>query len=388
MRPLWLLLILVSAAPAGAGEPSPARIGLVVPTAEEAGRVRQSMRRAAEMAVTDWTEKLGRKVDLRVGDDPFDPKQAVTTAEKLVQDGVWGVVGHFYSSSSIPASAVYYEAGIPMVTPTSTHPRLTAQGFENVFRVCGRDDQQAVTAAEFLLARLRARRIALVHDRTDYGRALADAFVRSVERQAGRRVVATEMLSQGEKDFSALVARLKAAEPDAVYFGGIFREAGYLVRQLRQAGVEAAFVSDDGVLDSEFVKIAGEEAATGAYLTFARDPVRLSSARGAIERYEAQYGPIGPYVLHTYDAVGVLLHALQVAKPRAYSPEGLRRVIQAIHTTSYQGTLGPLRWDKRGDLLASPYVMYITKKGGSLQGWFEQYTGLKGEGNFGRPERR
>jgi branched-chain amino acid transport system substrate-binding protein len=181
-----------------------------------------------------------------------------------------------------------------------------------------------------------------------------------------------------------LFRSLKAAKPDAVYFGGIFREAGYLLRQLRQVGVAAAFISDDGVLDPEFVKIAGEEAASGAYLTFARDPVRLASARSAIERYEAQYGPMGPYVLHTYDAVGVLLHALRVAKPRAYTPEGLRRIIQTIHTTSYQGTLGTLRWDQRGDLLASPYVMYVTKQGGSLQGWFEQYTGL----NSSRQERR
>ncbi|HYL81293.1 MAG TPA: branched-chain amino acid ABC transporter substrate-binding protein, partial [Candidatus Acidoferrum sp.] len=214
LRPLWLLLILLTAVPAGAGELSPVRLGLVLPMAEEAGRVRQSMRRAAEMAVADWTEKLGRKVDLVVGDDQFDPKQAVTAAEKLVQDGVWGVVGHFYSSSSIPASVVYHEAGIPMVTPTSTHPRLTEQEFENVFRVCGRDDQQAATAAEFLFARLRARRIAVVHDRTEYGRALADALARSVKRQTGRRIVAAEMLSQGEKDFSTQVARLKAAKPD------------------------------------------------------------------------------------------------------------------------------------------------------------------------------
>lgn len=388
MPALWLLLILLSAVPVWAADLPPVRLGLVVPMAGEAGRVGQSMRRSAEMALADWTERLGRKVDLVVGDDQFDPKQAVTTAEKLVQDGVWGVVGHFYSSSSIPASVVYHQAGVPMVTPTSTHPRLTEQGFQNVFRVCGRDDQQAVTAAEFMLSRLRARRIAVVHDRTDYGRALADALARTVERRAGRRIVATELIAQGEKDFSALATRLKAVEPTAVYFGGIFREAGYLIRQLRQAGVGAAFVSDDGVLDQEFVKIAGEEAAAGTYLTFERDPVRLPSARAAIQRFETQYGPIGPYALHTYDAVGVLLHAMQVAKPRTNTQEELRKVIQAIHTTSYHGTLGTLRWDMKGDLVAPPYVMYVTQKGGSLQGWFEQFTGLSGEGNSGRPERR
>jgi branched-chain amino acid transport system substrate-binding protein len=254
-------------------------------------------------------------VELAVGDDQFDPRQAVAVAEKLVQDGVWGVVGHFYSSSSIPASAVYYQAGIPQVTATSTHPRLTAQGYDTVFRVVGRDDQHALSAAEFILSRLRARRIAVVHDRTEYGRTLAETLIRTVEGRSARRIVAVEEIAQGDRDFSLQVARLKSVDPDVVYFGGIFREGGYLIRQMRQAGLPATFVSADGVLDAEFVKIAGEEAASGAYLTFAPDPRLLASARSVIQRFEARYGPMGPYVLYTYDAVGVLLHAIQAAKP-------------------------------------------------------------------------
>ncbi|MEK7219751.1 MAG: branched-chain amino acid ABC transporter substrate-binding protein, partial [candidate division NC10 bacterium] len=232
MRWSWLLLVLGLVAPTRAGELRPVKLGLVIPMAGEAGRVGQTMRQAAEMAIADWSEKLGRKIELAVGDDQFDPRQAVTVAEKLVQDGVWGVVGHFYSSSSIPASAVYYQAGIPQVTATSTHPRLTAQGFDTVFRVSGRDDQHALSAAEFILSRLRARRIAVVHDRTEYGRTLAETLIRTVVRRAARRIVATEELAQGDKDFSTLVARLKSADPDVVYFGGIFREGGYLIRQM------------------------------------------------------------------------------------------------------------------------------------------------------------
>ncbi len=375
MRWTWLVLCVGVAAPAWAGEFLPVKIGLVVPMAGEAGRVGQSMRQAAEMAITDWGEKLVRKVVLVGGDDQFDPKQAVVVAERLVQEGVWGVVGHFYSSSSIPASAVYYQAGIPQVTATSTHPRLTAQGFDTVFRVSGRDDQHALSAAEFILTRLRARRIAVIHDRTEYGRTLAETLIRVVERRAGRRVVVVEELSQGDKDFSALVARLKSVEPDVVYFGGIFREGGYLIRQMRQAGLGAAFVSGDGVLDPDFVKIAGEEAATGAYLTFAPDPRLLVSARSFIERFEVRYGPIGPYVLYTYDAVGVLLHAIQVAKPLTNAKEELRKVLKVMQTSAYDGALGRLRWDKNGDLSTSPYVVYVTRKGGSLQGWFDQLGG-------------
>lgn len=377
MRWCWLLLVAILPPPTcWAGELPPVKMGLVIPMAGEAGGMGQSMRQAAEMAIADWTEKLDRKADLVVGDDRFDPRQAVVIAEKLVQDGVWGVVGHFYSSSSIPASAVYHQAGIPMVTATSTHPRLTAQGFENVFRVSGRDDQHALSAAEFILARLRVRRIAVIHDRTEYGRALAETLIRTMERRAARRIVAVEEIAQGDKDFSALVARLKLLEPDLVYFGGIFREAGYLIRQMRQAGLSAIFMSADGVLDPEFVKIAGEGAAHGTYLTFAPDPRWLPSARAFIQRFEAHYGPIGPYVLYTYDAMGAILHAIQMAKPLTNSRGELRKVVSVMHTKGYNGTLGRLRWDKNGDLVASPYVVYVTRKGGSLQGWFEQVTGI------------
>jgi branched-chain amino acid transport system substrate-binding protein len=150
---------------------------------------------------------------------------------------------------------------------------------------------------------------------------------------------------------------------------------------MRQAGLQAAFVSGDGVLDPECVKIAGEDAASGAYLTFAPDPRRLPSAQPFIRRFEERYGAIGPYVLYTYDAVGVLLRAIQMAKPRDNTKEELRKVLKVMHTSPYDGTLGRLRWDKRGDLATSPYVVYVTRRGGNLQGWFEQLTGVPTSGN-------
>jgi branched-chain amino acid transport system substrate-binding protein len=372
MRWLWLPLFLGWTLSAHAAEPAAVRLGLVVPMVSEAGPVAQSMRRAAEMAVDDWTPKLQRAVDLRVKEDQFDPKQAVLTAEKLVQDGVWGVVGHFYSSSSVPASAVYHRAGVPLVTPTSTHPRLTSQGFENVFRISGRDDQQAAIAAEFVLAQLKPRRVAIIHDQTEYGLGLAESFAGVLRRGAPRRVVLTETLSQGDKDFSAQVARLKGAVPDVVYFGGIFREAGHLVRQMRQARMTAVFVSGDAVLDPEFIKLAGEDAITGIYLTFAPDPRLLQSAASLIRRYELRYGSLGPYVLYAYDAVGVLLQAIQVAKPIDNSRPEFQKVLRAIRMRPYAGALGTLRWDRNGDLMTPPYVIYVAKRGGSVQGWFEQ----------------
>jgi branched-chain amino acid transport system substrate-binding protein len=372
MRGLWFSLLVLWALPAGAGELAPVRLGLVVPMASEAGPVAQSMQHAAEMAVLDRGPVLGRPVALRIQDDPFDPKQATVTAERFVQEGVWGVVGHFYSSSSVPASMVYHQAGIPMVTATATHPRLTAQGFGNVFRVTGRDDQQAVTAAEWIVTRTKARRIAIVHDRTEYGQGLADALRREIERRPPRRVVANETVPQGDKDFTAQVARVRASRPDIVYFGGIFREAAYLLRQLRQAGVPATFVSGDAVLDPEFVKLAGDDVAAGAYLTFAPDLRLRDTARPVIQRYETRYGSLGPYVLYVYDAVGVLLRAIQTGTPTDGSPDELRKVVRAIRSHAYRGALGTLRWDTHGDLTASPYVMYVVRQGGGVQGWFDQ----------------
>jgi len=185
---------------------------------------------------------------------------------------------------------------------------------------------------------------------------------------------------QGDTAFAGQVGRLEAAQPDAVYFGGIYREAGSLLRQLHRAGVRATFVSCDAVLDPEFVTLAGEDAVAGSYLTFAPDPRLLESAQDLIRRYEARYGSLGPYVPYVYDAVGVLLRAIQTARPLDGGRAELRKVARSIHGMTYRGSLGPLRWDRNGDLAVSPYVMYATKRGGAVQGWFEQLPPPTGGG--------
>ena len=364
------VLLLLLAAPALAGGLPAVRIGLVVPAAGEAGRLGERMRRAGEMALADTAGGLGRPLELIVHEEPFDPRQSPGLAERLVREGVWGVVGHFYSSTSIAASAVYAEQGIPQITPAATHPRLTAQGFSNLFRLAGRDDQQGQTGAEFLRAGLQARRVVAVHDQTEYGRTLAQGLLLAMQRR-GRRVLAVEEIAQGDRDFAALVGRLRALKPDALSFGGVFREAGHLLRQLRQAGLTAAFLGGDAVLDPEFITAAGEAAAAGAYLTSWPDPRRLSSAQDVIRRFEERDGTLGPYVLQTYDALGALVQAIRTARPGSRTPEELRKVVQAIRGTAYRGALGRLRWDSQGDLAESPYIIYVTRRGGSLHGWFE-----------------
>jgi branched-chain amino acid transport system substrate-binding protein len=367
MRRFWLPWLLSLTLPAAAEQPA-LRVGLVVPTTDLAAA--QAMRRAADLAVETWASRLGRPVELWVKGDVFDVRHAIATAEELAREGVSGVVGHFFSSSSVAAAPVYAAGGIPQITATSTHPRLTALGLDSVFRVCGRDDRQAIVAVDFIATRLKAQRVGIVHDRTEYGQALA-ASVREGLARRGARPAAEMSLVQGDTDFGGQVSRLLGAGPDAVYFGGTFREGGRLLRQLRRAGFRGSFVGGDAIVDPEFVALAGEEAADGAYATFAPDPHRSASAQPLVRRYAALYGGLGPYVPPTYDAIGVLLQAIRSARPADASPGELRKVILAIRAQPYAGTLGTLTWDRNGDLTVPPYAIYAARRGGAGREGFE-----------------
>lgn len=213
-----------------------------------------------------------------------------------------------------------------------------------------------------------------MHDQTPYGRALAEAFQRRIARERRGVSVTTLALSSSGKDLDSIIVLLKAKEPDLVYFGGLYGDGGLLARKLREQGITATLVSGDGVVGTEFVKLAGEAAAIGTYLTFSPDPVLLPSAQSAIKRFHNRYGGVGPYTLYAYDAAGALFTAITTAKPKAPSRPHLLRVSQALHRLTYMGALGQLRWDPKGDLVKPPYVIYQVKKGGSFQGWFEQVT--------------
>jgi len=230
-------------------------------------------------------------------------------------------------------------------------------------------------AADFVLEALHPRRVVVLHDQTPYGRALAETFQRRIARQERGLILATLALAPGGKDLVSVIEAIKAKEPDLVYFGGIYREGGLVVRQLREQGVKATLISGDGVIGTEFVNLAGEAAAAGTYLTFAPNPLLMPSADAAIKRFQDRYGAIGPYTLYAYDAAGALFTAIARAKPKSPSRSNLRRVSRTLHRMTYKGALGQLRWDQKGDLMNPPYVIYQAKKGGSFQGWFEQITG-------------
>ncbi len=296
----------------------------------------------------------GKKLEIVKGDDACEPKQAVAVANRLVEaDKVHAVVGHFCSSSTIPASEVYAEADLLMMSPASTNPKVTERGLKTVFRNCGRDDQQGVVAAEYIVKKLGAKKVAVVHDKDTYGQGLADAM-RAHLATLGLKEVLYEGLTRGEKDFNALVTKIKAAKADAVYFGGIHTEAGLLVRQMREQGIEAPFISGDGIVTEDFVTSAGgPKFAQGVYMTFGRDPRKIPEGKEVIEFFRAAgYEPEG-YTLYAYAALQSVVEAM-----RATDDTDGEKLADWLHQNTVQTVMGPKAWNAKGDLKETDYVMF------------------------------
>src|SRR3990170_3553890 len=340
------------------------RIGVVGPMTGDQSKMGLDVKNGTELAVKEWNRKggvLGKKIELLVEDDQHDPKKAVSVANKLVNAGVAGIIGHFNRSASIPASAVYNRSKTPMITPASTNPQLTEQGFKYVFRVCGRDDQQGLVAAIFVSDALKLKKVAVMHDKTTYGQGLADEFKKSLGEKV--ETVYYTGIIQGDKDFRSVLTAMKGKKPELLYFGGIYPEGGLLIKQARELGINIPFMSGDGVIDQKFIEIAGP-ASEGSYLTFSPDPERLGNAKDFLKSYKAGYGEPGPYSIYAYDAANVMLRAIETAK----TTEGTA-VSRAIHEMKHTGAVGDLQWDEKGDVLRSPYVVWITKNGKFEEYW-------------------
>ena len=345
------------------------RIAVAGPMTGDQSKLGQDLQNGVEVAVAEWNQNggvLGKKVSLDIGDDQHDPKQAVSVANKFTDSGVAGVVGHFNSSASIPASSVYHSGGIPMITPASTNPQLTEQGFSDVFRICGKDDQQGKVAAEFVVSQLKASKVAILHDKTTYGQGLADLFRRNLEEigKGSVQVVYFAGVTQGDKDFRGVLTAIVGTHPDLLYFGGIYPEGGLIAKQAKELGLAAPMMSGDGVIDPKFVEIAGK-AAEGTFLTFGPDPQTVPQGRKFLEKYHARFGPEwAPYAIYAYDSANLLLTAIQ----QAGATDG-QRVVDALHKIRYEGALGPIAFDSKGDIVQSPYVVWITRNGDFAQYW-------------------
>ena len=347
------------------------RIGAVGPMTGDQSKMGVDLRNAAELAVGEWNEKggvLGRKITLLPGDDQADPKQAVSIANKFINQKVAAVVGHWNSSCSIPASKYYQDANVVMITPATTNPKLTQQGFHNVFRVCGTDDQQGRIAAAFILASGRYKRIAIIHDKTAYGQGLADYFKQALGTRV--QVVYYGGIVQRDSDYKAVLTAIKETKADLYYFGGIYPEAGRLVRQAREIGLNIPMMTGDGVYDPTFINIAGKSA-EGTYVTFGKDPAGLTTAKLFMEKYRKSYGEPGPYSIYAYDAANIILTAIErtgiIEKDPKTGKETLvidgRKMAVYISRTTFQGAFGDISFDKNGDVTRAPYVVWQVKDG-------------------------
>lgn len=341
------------------------KIGIAGPMTGDQAKMGMDFRNAVTLAVEEWNNKggvLGKKIELIIGDDQRDPKQAVAIANKFVTQGVKGVIGHFNSSCSIPASDIYNRANIPMITPASTNPQLTEKGYYGVFRVCGRDDQQGKVAADFVTMQLKIKKLAIIHDKTTYGQGLADEFKKFIGDKA--EVVYYGGIIQGDKDFKSVLIAIKDVKPEFIFFGGIYPEGGLLVKQAREIGLKSPFMSGDGVIDPKFIEIAGKEAVEGTYLTFSPDPNNIPSAKAFIEQYKKRFGEVGPYSIYAYDAINIMLKAIEAAK----TTDG-KAIMDMLHSMEFSGALGNIKFDSKGDVTIAPYVVWITKDGKFAEHW-------------------
>jgi len=339
-RWVYSVVLATALAPAaGAVKAQDIPIAVVGPVTGSNAALGEQMTHGAKMAVADINAKggvLGKKLDLIIADDACDPKQAVAAANEVVGKKVVFVAGHYCSSSSIPASAVYNEAGVLQMTPASTNPALTddaaKKGWNNVFRSCGRDDVQGGVAGKYLADHFKGKRVAIIHDKTAYGKGIADETKKAMNA-AGLNEAMYEAITQGDKDFSALISKMKQANIDAIYFGGYQTEAGLIVRQAHDQGLRAQFIGADALVTEEFWKISG--------------PAFMAEG----------YNPEG-YTLYTYAAIQAFAAAANKAKSLKVDD-----LSKALKSMTVDTVIGPLSWDKKGDVTDPKYVFYVWKDG-------------------------
>jgi branched-chain amino acid transport system substrate-binding protein len=335
------------------------KLGVAGPVTGSNASFGAQLKNGAEQAVADINAAggiMGQKIALSSGDDAGDPKQAVSVANKMAADGVKFVVGHFNSGATMPASEVYQENGILEITPSSTNPQITERKLWNIFRTCGRDDQQGGVAGAYIAKNFKDKKIAVVHDKTTYGQGLADETKKKLNAE-GLKEVMYEGVNTGEKDYSALVSKIKASGADLVYWGGLYTEGGLIVRQMRDQGVKAILMGGDGIAADEFASIGGP-GVEGTLMTFAPDPRNRPEAKDVVEKFRAKKFEPETYTLYTYAAVEIIKQAAEAAK----SLDPKKVAAQMISGQQFKTVIGEISYDKKGDITRPDYVVYRWQK--------------------------
>jgi branched-chain amino acid transport system substrate-binding protein len=362
---MWLsgLAVGLGLAFVGSASAQDITIGVAGPMTGQYASFGTQLKNGAEAAVADINAKggvLGKKLKLVVGDDACDPKQARAVGEKFASQKLPFVAGHFCSSSSIPASDAYMEGNVLQITPASTNPQFTERKMWNTFRVCGRDDQQGTLAGTHIAKTYKGKAIAILHDKSTYGKGLADEMKKALNK-AGTREKMYEAYTQGDKDFNALVSKMKAAAIDVVYVGGYHTEAGLILRQMRNQGMKSQMISGDALATNEFWSITGA-IGEGVLFTFGPDPRKRPTAAAVVKRFKDKGVDPEGYTLYTYAAIQVWVDA--VTKAKTVDP---KKVATTVRAGKWNTVLGSISFDRKGDITAVDYVFYRWTKDGKYE---------------------
>ncbi len=344
----------------GGEDSSTTPIAFVGPVTGQYASFGAQMQSGAELAVEDINAAggvLGKKLELDVGDDACDPKQAVAVANQMTGKGIALIAGHYCSGSSIPASQVYAEADTVQISPASTNPAFTDnRAGPNIYRVCGRDDQQGGVAGKYLAKHFADKNIAIVHDKTAYGRGLADETKKALNA-AGKQEALYEAITAGEKDYAALVSKLKQADIDVLFLGGYHTEAGLIVRQMRGQGMDAILMGGDALITLEYWSITGP-AGEGTLMTFSPDPRKNPAAAEVVKRFKDKGIEPEGYVLYTYAAIQTWKQGAEKAKSTASAD-----VVKALDDTEFDTVIGKFKFNDKGDPNLPPYAVYRWSNG-------------------------
>jgi branched-chain amino acid transport system substrate-binding protein len=352
------------------------KIGIGAPLTAGATALGQGMQRGAELAIeqanaSETVKAAGLKFAGVAGDDQGDPKTGVTVANTFASDpALVGVMGHLNSGVSIPSSKVYAAKKIVMISPASTNPALTQQGLTNVFRVCTTDAVQGPAAANFASSLLGFKSVYVVDDSTPYGTGLADEFVKQFTANGGK-VLGRDKTADSDKDFTALVSKIKPLNADLIYYGGIYNSGALLAKQAKDGGVKAPLMGGDGLYDGKFVELAGATQAEGDFATSVGYPTdKLPAGQDFLAAYDKKYPGQAPaaYDAYAYDAANVIIAAtVQAAKAvgadKVTGPAGREAIIKAVASTNTQGVTGGISFDSKGDTTNKAITLYTVQGG-------------------------
>ena len=358
------------------GNSGEVKIGIGAPLTAGATALGQGMQRGADLAIeqanaSSTVTAAGLKFSGVPGDDQGDPKTGVTVANTFASDpALVGVMGHLNSGVSIPASKVYAAKKIVMISPASTNPALTAQGLDNVFRVCTTDAVQGPAAASFAFTLLGLKSAYVVDDSTPYGEGLASAFATAFQA-AGGTVVGTAKTSDKDTDFTALVTKIKGTSPAVIYYGGIYNAGALFAKQAKDGGITAPFMGGDGLFDDQFIKLAGAPAAEGDFATSVGYPTdKLPAGQEFIAAYGKKYPgqKQAAYDAYAYDATNVIIAAVvkaaqSVGADKVTSPAGRAEIIKNVAAANTTGVTGPIAFDSKGDTTNKAITLYTVQGG-------------------------